>query len=159
MGQPLSNQATYLSPILTNKFRDSPRSSHCEARGWFSILIDIDMYPSRLQILALLSAAYAIPSRDPDPMVGDQIQTQWQLDSKRSAIPWWNRINYGLTVWRLEALQSRGEFSTVILNGSLHVRLPKSVSRQILRYYDAVLAFKKRPGADAQLLHKQPEPP
>lgn len=114
--------------------------------------LDVDTYESRLQILNVLAQAYAVPNYAPDPMAGDEIQTQWQLDSGRSVIRWWNRINFCLVVWRLQALQSRGQYRDIALTGSLQVKLPKSVTRQILRYYDAVSQFKKGPGPRPELL-------
>lgn len=115
--------------------------------------LDVDTYESRLEILNVLAQAYAVPNYAPDPMAGDEIQTQWQLASGRSVIRWWNRINFCLVVWRLQALQSRGQYRDIALTGSLQVKLPKSVTRQILRYYDAVIAIQKgaapTPGASA----------
>ena len=74
-------------------------------------------------------------------MEGDRIQTQWQLDSGRAGNPWWNKINYTLTVWRLLALQSRGEFTNVILQGTEQVPLPENVRLELFAYYDAVRAI------------------
>ncbi len=116
------------------------------------IVVDVDAYQSRLKILDMLSTAFIVPAYAPDPMAGDTIQTKWQLTSGRSTNPWWNRINFCITVWRLQALQTRGEFSNVILRGSLQVPLPSDVGRQVLRYYDAVLQFRRGGGPNPTLL-------
>lgn len=107
-----------------------------------AMTVDVDAYESRLKILDMLSAAFSVPSYAPDPMGGDMIQTKWQLTSGRSGNPWWNKINFCITVWRLQALQTRGDFASIILGGALQVPLPNDVARQVLRYYDAVLQFR-----------------
>lgn len=85
-------------------------------------------------------------------MGGDRIQTNWQLTSGRSTNPWWNKINFCITVWRLQALQTRGAFSDIVLSGSLLVPLPRDVLRQVLRYYDSVLRFRRGAGPNPALL-------
>jgi hypothetical protein len=114
--------------------------------------LDVDSYESRLEILDMLSAAFSVPSYAPDPMGGDKIQTKWQLTSGRSNNPWWNKINFCITVWRLQALQTRGDFAAVSLAGALQVPLPSDVARQVLRYYDAVLQFRGGTGPNPALL-------
>lgn len=107
-----------------------------------SLTLNVDRYPDRLTVLNLLSAAYPLPAGFLDPMQGDFIQTQWQLTSGRAANPWWSRINFALTVWRFEALQSRGEFPDVHLEGTLQLPLPETVRRDLFAYYDAIRAIR-----------------
>jgi hypothetical protein len=104
----------------------------------------VDTYPDRLALLDLLSDAYPVPTGFLDPMEGDRIQTAWQLSSGRGALPWWNRVNYCLTVWRLQALQARGELPGITLQGTEQVRLPEDVAETLRAYYDALAAMKER---------------
>src|ERR1700722_6542402 len=103
-----------------------------------AVTLNIDQYPDRLSLLDTLAAAYPVPSGFLNPMQGDSIQTRWQLISGRGANPWWNRINFALTVWRMQALQSRGEFPNVVLQGNFQVPLPENVRQDMFAYYDAV---------------------
>jgi hypothetical protein len=106
-----------------------------------AVTLNVDQYEDRLTLLAMLAEAYPVPRRFLDPMQGDRIQTQWQLTSGRGANPWWNRINFTLTVWRMQALQSRGEFPHVTLQGNFQVPLPKNVRQDLFAYYDAIRAI------------------
>ncbi|MBV8067406.1 MAG: hypothetical protein JO113_05490 [Candidatus Eremiobacteraeota bacterium] len=117
-----------------------------------TIALDVDAYESRLGILDLLSAAFTVPAYAADPMDGDRIQTKWQLTSGRAANPWWNKMNFCITVWRLQALMSRGQFANVDLSGTLQVPLPDDVSRQVLRYYDAVQQLRSAHAPNPALL-------
>jgi hypothetical protein len=111
------------------------------AAGGPAVTLNIDQYPDRLTLLDILAAAYPVPSGFLNPMQGDSIQTKWQLTSGRGANPWWNRINFALTVWRMQALQSRGEFPSVVLQGKFQVPLPENVRQDMFGYYDAVRAI------------------
>jgi hypothetical protein len=106
------------------------------------VTLNMDLYQDRLTLLDLLASAYPVPAGFLDPMQGDRIQTQWQLTSGRGANPWWNRINFTLTVWRMQALQSRGEFAYVTLQGTFQVPLPENVRQDVFSYYDAVRAIR-----------------
>src|ERR1700747_3211189 len=86
-----------------------------------AVTLNIDRYEDRLTLLDMLAKAYPVPRGFLDPMQGDRIQTKWQLTSGRGVHPWWNRINFTLTVWRMQALQSRGEFPNVTLQGNMQV--------------------------------------
>jgi hypothetical protein len=103
--------------------------------------LNVDLYEDRLTLLGILAEAYPVPAGFLDPMQGDRIQTKWQLTSGRGANPWWNRINFTLTVWRMQALQSRGEFPHVMLRGNFQVPLPENVRQDLFAYYDAVRAI------------------
>src|SRR5580658_608363 len=107
-----------------------------------AVALHIDQYEDRLALLDILAAAYPVPKGFLDPMQGDHIQTKWQLTSGRSANPWWNRINFTLTVWRMQALQSRGEFPDVVLQGVFQVPLPENVRQDLWAYYDAIRAIR-----------------
>ena len=114
--------------------------------------LNVDRYEDRLAILDMLSAEYPLPRDFRNPMDGDRIQTRWQLTSARGKNPWWNRVNYTLTVWRLEALQTRGEFADVTLNGTPQVPLPATIRQELLAYYDGVRAIHaETPGAEDHL--------
>ena len=101
-------------------------------------MLDVDLYDHRLTLLDMLTAAYPLPPGFLDPMAGIRIQTAWQVSSGRANNAWWSKVNYTLTVWRMQALQSRGEFARVVLQGNLQVPLPDSVGQGILAYYDVV---------------------
>lgn len=103
-----------------------------------AVTLNIDQYQDRLALLDILAAAYPVPADLLNPMQGDSIQTRWQLTSGRGANPWWNRINFTLTVWRMQALQSRGEFPKVLLQGNFQVPLPEKVRQDMFEYYDAI---------------------
>jgi len=105
------------------------------------VTLNIDRYQDRLTLLDILAAAYPVPADFLNPMQGDKIQTRWQLTSGRGANPWWNRINFTLTVWRMQALQSRGEFPNVLLQGNFQVPLPENVRQDMFAYYDAIRAI------------------
>ncbi len=105
------------------------------------VTFNVDTYEDRLRILDMLAAAYPVPAGFLDPMQGDRIQTQWQLDSGRGNNPWWNKINFTLTVWRMQALQTRGEFPSVALQGTMQVPLPEDVRQDLFAYYDGVRAI------------------
>jgi hypothetical protein len=109
--------------------------------GGLPVTLNIDQYEDRLTLLDILAEAYPVPTAFLDPMQGDRIQTKWQLTSGRGANPWWNRINFTLTVWRMQALQSRGEFAHVLLQGNFQVPLPENVRQDLFHYYDAVCAI------------------
>jgi hypothetical protein len=61
-------------------------------------------------------------------------------------------MNFCITVWRLQALQTRGDFSDIVLSGSLQVPLPSDILRQVLRYYDSVLRFRRGAAPNPALL-------
>jgi hypothetical protein len=107
-----------------------------------AITLNIDQYPDRLTLLDILADAYPVPGSFLDPMQGDRIQTKWQLTSGRGANAWWNRINFTLTVWRMQALQRRGEFPNVVLQGNFQVPLPENVRQDLFAYYDGVRAIR-----------------
>jgi len=106
------------------------------------VTLKVDRYEDRIALLDTLSAAYRVPAGFLDPMQGDRIQTLWQLTSGRGANPWWNRINFTLTVWRMQALQSRGEFPDVVLQGAFQAPLPANVRQNLFDYYDGVRAIR-----------------
>src|SRR3954468_6620186 len=119
-----------------------------------NLVLNIDHYEDRLQILKMLSAAYPLPPEFLDPMDGDRIQTRWQLTSGRGENAWWNRVNYTLTVWRIQALQLRGEFPHVTLSGTRQVPLPDAIGQELCAYYDAVRAIHNRTAAAEQHLQR-----
>jgi hypothetical protein len=106
-----------------------------------AVTLDVDQYENRISLLNILPNAYPVPKGFLDPMQGDRIQTKWQFTSGRGANPWWNRINFTLTVWRMQALQSRGEFSNVVLQGNFQAPLPENVRQDLFAYYDAIRAI------------------
>jgi hypothetical protein len=119
-----------------------------------NLALNIDGYEDRLEILKILSAAYPLPRGFLDPMDGDRIQTRWQLTSGRAENKWWNKVNYTLTVWRIQALQMRGEFQHVTLNGTRQVPLPDAIRQELCGYYDAVRSVSDMTAAAEQHLQR-----
>jgi hypothetical protein len=120
------------------------------------IEIDVDNYAHRVKALDILTEFCRLPDWASDPMDGDRIQTLWQADTGRDQLAWWSQINYCLTIWRLQALQSAGKLQHVHLVGDVQARpvLPPLVCSYLLRYYRAVRGFRKRSRSSPGMLQK-----
>jgi len=99
-------------------------------------------YADRIELLGLVAERHPYPPGVPDQRAGILLQTKWQNRSGRAIADgegrlatWWPTANWTLTVWQLEALQSRGEFADVALD-ERPLALPDDVARAILAYYD-----------------------
>jgi hypothetical protein len=105
-------------------------------------------YADRIELLGLLAASHPYPAGWSDQRAGILLQTKWQDRSGRAIADadgrlgsWWPTANWTLTVWQLEALQQRGEFSDVEL-AERPLALPDEVATDVFAYYDRLAALR-----------------